>query len=152
MILGLFAWWLYQADGAERSLLRVMAASVLIAISTYGVVLPSLEAAFPSAALARMVRAGDCGDPKVAAAGYHEPSLVFLVGTQTDLVDGSDAAEFLRRGGCRVALVEARHERSFLRRAEVTGLRYATPQRFEGFNYSNGRPVSIAVYRAGATP
>ena len=88
----------------------------------------------------------------VAAAGYQEPSLVFLAGTETGLVDGTDAAEFLRDGDCRFALVEARHERAFLRRAEAIGLRYAPPQRFDGFNYSIGRAVSIAVYRSEGAP
>ena len=63
---------------------------------------------------------------------------MFLMGTETAMVDGTDAAEFLRPGGCRFALVEARHERAFLRRADALGLRYAPPQRFEGYNYSTG--------------
>ena len=151
-IFGLWAWWLYQADGAERSLLRAVAASILLAIATYGVVMPSLNAAFSSAALARTVQAADCAQPQVAAAGYHEPSLVFLVGTETRLVDGTDAADFLRGDGCRFALVESRHERSFLRRAEAIGLRYGPPVRIEGFNYSVGRAISIAVYRSKSTP
>jgi 4-amino-4-deoxy-L-arabinose transferase-like glycosyltransferase len=152
MIFGLRAWWLYQADGAEHALLRGMAASVLLAIAFYGFVVPSLGTAFPSAALARMVRQADCRPAMVATAGYEEPSLVFLVGTQTAIVDGTDAAEFLRPGGCRFALVESRHERAFLRRADALGLRYAQPQRFEGYNYSIGRAVSIAVYRAEGAP
>jgi hypothetical protein len=77
---------------------------------------------------------------------------VFLVGTETKMVDGTDAAEFLRAGGCRFALVEARHERAFLRRADALGLRYAPPQHFEGYNYSIGRAVSISIYRAEGAP
>jgi hypothetical protein len=84
----------------------------------------------------------------LAAAGYHEPSLVFLVGTDTRLVDGSDAADFLRAGGCRFALIEKGNERAFLRRAEQIGLRYLAPQRFDGYNYSAGRAISIGVYQA----
>jgi 4-amino-4-deoxy-L-arabinose transferase-like glycosyltransferase len=147
-ILGLFAWWLYQADGAEYSLLRAAGASILLAISTYAVVIPSMTPAFPSATVARTMREARCADPQLAAAGYHEPSLVFLAGTNTRLVDGADAAEFLRPGGCRFALVDGPHERAFLRRADVIGLRYAPPLRFEGFNYSSGRAVSLALYRA----
>jgi 4-amino-4-deoxy-L-arabinose transferase-like glycosyltransferase len=152
MIFGLWAWWLYQADGAEHSLLRAMVASVLLAIAVYAIIVPSLGTAFPSVALARMVREADCRPAMVATAGYQEPSLVFLIGTETAMVDGTDAAEFLRAGGCRFALVEARHERAFLRRADAIGLRYAQPQRFEGYNYSVGRAVSIAVYRSEGAP
>jgi 4-amino-4-deoxy-L-arabinose transferase-like glycosyltransferase len=152
MIFGLWAWWLFQADGAEHSLLRGMVASILIAAAFYAVIVPSLGTAFPSAALARMVRQAGCMPALVATAGYDEPSLVFLVGTETAIVDGTDAAEFLRSGGCRFALVEARHERAFLRRADLLGLRYAQPRRFEGYNYSIGRAVSIAVYRSESAP
>jgi 4-amino-4-deoxy-L-arabinose transferase-like glycosyltransferase len=151
-IFGLRAWRLYEADGAERSLLRAMLASVLLAFAIYGVIIPSLTAAFPSAALARLVRDTNCREPLVAAAGYHEPSVVFLLGTQTRLLDGSDAANFLRSGACRFALVEARHERAFLRRAEAIGLLYPPPVRFDGFNYSAGRAVSLAVYRSAGMP
>jgi 4-amino-4-deoxy-L-arabinose transferase-like glycosyltransferase len=150
MIYGLWAWRLYAADGAEHSLLRGAVASILLSFALYAFILPSLNAAFPSQALARILRDADCKNPQVAAAGYQEPSLVFLIGTDTKLIDGSDAAEFLRAGGCRFALVEGRHERAFLRRADAIGLRYGSPQRFEGVNYSIGRSVSIAVYQAEA--
>jgi 4-amino-4-deoxy-L-arabinose transferase-like glycosyltransferase len=152
MIFGLWAWWLFQADGPEHSLLRAMVASILIAAAFYGILAPSLTPAFPSAALAAMVRQADCRPPMVAAAGYQEPSLVFLIGTETAMVDGTDAADFLRPGGCRFALVESRHERSFLRRADALGLRYASPQRFDGYNYSTGQAISIAVYRSEGVP
>jgi 4-amino-4-deoxy-L-arabinose transferase-like glycosyltransferase len=149
-ILGLWAWQLYDVDGAERSLLRAMIASFLVAVMIYGIVLPSLATAFPSATLAAHVREAGCEHPRVAAAGYHEPSLVFLVGTDTKLVEAAEAADFLLQGGCRFAFIEARHERTFLRRAEAVNLRYPAPERFEGYNYSNGRAVSIAIYRAEA--
>ncbi len=148
MIFGLWAWRLYAADGAEHSLLRGFLAAILLAFGSYAFVIPSLYTAFPSAAVAQMLREANCKNPVLAAAGYHEPSLVFLVGTGTKLVDGSDAADFLRAGGCRFALVEKGNERAFLRRAEQIGLRYMAPQRFDGYNYSSGRAISLGVYQA----
>jgi 4-amino-4-deoxy-L-arabinose transferase-like glycosyltransferase len=152
MVFGLWAWRLFAADGAELSLLRGVAASILLTAGIFGFIIPSMTTAFPSTALARMVRDANCKDPQVATAGYHEPSLVFLAGTGTRLVDGADAAEFLRHGGCRFAVVESRHERAFLRRAELIGVRYAAPQRFDGYNYSIGRAASFGVYRAEDIP
>jgi 4-amino-4-deoxy-L-arabinose transferase-like glycosyltransferase len=146
IILGLIAWRLYEVDGGERSLLRAMAASILLAVTCYGVVGPALQPLFPSVALARIVRASECKHPLAAAAGFSEPSLVYLVGTSTRPVDGAGAAEFLARGPCRIAFVESRHERNFAQRAEAIGLRYAPGPRIEGLNYSTGRWVSIAVY------
>jgi 4-amino-4-deoxy-L-arabinose transferase-like glycosyltransferase len=148
VVMGLLAWRLFDADGAMRSLMRAMMASILISIALFGVVLPSLSALFPSLTLARALRASGCGHPIAAAAGYHEPSLVYLAGTSTKLIDGASAADFLRAGGCRFAFVESRQERSFLRRADAIGLRYSPGARIEAYNYNAGRWVSIAVYRA----
>ena len=150
VVMGLLAWRLFEADGAERSLLRAIAASLLISIALYGFVVPILSGLFPSAALARAMRSADCEKPTAAAAGYTEPSLVYLAGTSTRLTDGAGAADFLRAGGCRFAFVETRHERGFLRRADAIGLRYAPGPRVEGYNFNAGRWVTIAIYRADA--
>jgi 4-amino-4-deoxy-L-arabinose transferase-like glycosyltransferase len=147
-VMGLFAWWLYDADGPERAILRAMVSAWLIAIMTYGITLPSLPALFPSVIVADMLREAKCERPQVAAAGYHEPSLVFLSGTQTRLVDGAGAAEFLRQGPCRFALVDARSERSFVQRAEAIGLRYRPLPPVDGYNVSNGRAVSMSVFQS----
>jgi len=152
MIFGLIAWRLYEADGPERSLMRAMAAAVLIAISLYAVIAPSMSALFPSAALAQAMRESNCKQPLAAAAGYHEPSLVFLVGTSTQLTDGAGAAEFLRQGACRFAFIESRHERSFVQRAEAIGLRYTPGPRIEGINISIGKWISIAIFQSEGAP
>jgi 4-amino-4-deoxy-L-arabinose transferase-like glycosyltransferase len=152
VISGLFAWWLYETDGAERALLRATAASVLLAITVYGAIMPTLRPLFPSATLARVVRSSGCEEPRAAAVGFQEPSLVFLLGTETRMTDGPGAAEFLREGPCRFALVEARQERSFAQRAEATGLRYAQVRKIDAVNISGGRKISIAIYRSEAQP
>src|SRR5262249_12883385 len=102
-IFGLLAWWLFEEDGAGRSLLRAVAASILLAFAAYGVAIPALSVLFPSALIADSLRGIGCDRPLLASAGYHEPSLVFLAGTSTALVDGAAGADFLRPGGCRFA-------------------------------------------------
>jgi hypothetical protein len=67
------------------------------------------------------------------------------------LTDGSGAADFLRQGRCRFALVEQRSERGFVQRAEAIGLRYNVAARIDGYNFSQGRAVSIAVFRSEGT-
>jgi 4-amino-4-deoxy-L-arabinose transferase-like glycosyltransferase len=148
MIYGLWAWWLFSHSAAVQSLLQATVASILLSAAVFGVIIPSMGTAFPSSTLAQIVRDANCDAPMIATAGYHEPSVVFLAGTDARLLDGSGAADFLRSGNCRFAFVESRHERAFLRRAEAIGLRYAPPQRVDGYNYSIGRAVSIGVYRA----
>jgi 4-amino-4-deoxy-L-arabinose transferase-like glycosyltransferase len=151
MIFGLFAWWLYENNHAERSLLNAVAAAAFLALGIYGVVMPQLATLFPSAEIARALRNVSCVGPQAAAAGFHEPSLVFMTATSTLLTDGSGAADFLNQGNCRFALVEQRAERAFVQRAEAIGLRYNVASRIEGYNISQGRAVSIAIFRSEGT-
>jgi 4-amino-4-deoxy-L-arabinose transferase-like glycosyltransferase len=151
MIFGLIAWWLFEESRAERSVLNAVIAAMCLSVAVYGIVLPSLTTLFPSAEVARALRNVVCVGPKSAAAGFHEPSLVFMTGTGTLLTDGSGAADFLGQGTCRFALVESRSERGFVQRAEAIGLRYNVAKRIEGYNISQGKAVSIAIFRSEGT-
>lgn len=151
LILGLFAWWMYDDHRAERSLLNAVGASWFTAACVYGVIVPSLAPLFPSVQIARALRSVECIGPQAAAAGFQEPSLVFMVGTQTLLTNGSGAADFLLQGSCRFALVEWREERAFAQRAEAIGLRYNAGARIDGYNFSQGRAISVAVFRSEGT-
>jgi 4-amino-4-deoxy-L-arabinose transferase-like glycosyltransferase len=156
IICGLFAWRLYAVDGAERSLLRAVAAAICGAIGIFAIVLPSLTSAFPSVALANVLRGASCPNPVAASVGYQEPSLVFLAGTPTLLTDASSAADFLRQGGCRFAFIDAGDRHAFALRAAAIGLHYRAEPSITGFNISNGHKVMIAVFKpagaAGAPP
>jgi hypothetical protein len=150
-IFGLIAWWMYDENRAERSMLNAFAASFFTAVTVYGIVVPALTPLFPSVELARALRGVECAGPRAAAAGYHEPSLVFMAGTSTLLTDATGAADFLAQGSCRFALIESRHERQFAQRAERAGLRYAVVTRFEGYNYSQGRSIAMTIFRSEGT-
>src|SRR5437899_2666540 len=139
------------ATAVCRSGGRPGAAVLLLAVAIYGVVVPALTPLFPSAEIARALRNVVCVGPKAAAAGFHEPSLVFMTGTSTLLTDGSGAADFLGQGSCRFALVESRSERGFVQRAEAIGLRYNVATRIDGYNISQGKAVSIAIFRSDGT-
>ncbi len=153
VIFGLFAWWLYEADGPERALLRAMAASVFVAITAYAVTFPSLPALFPSALIADELRLSGCADPQLAATGYYqEPSLIFLAGTGTAVTDGAGAADFLNSGVCRFALIDAGSERAFTSHANALGLAYTRVKRIDGYNISIGKPVAMSLFRSAAKP
>jgi 4-amino-4-deoxy-L-arabinose transferase-like glycosyltransferase len=151
LIFGLFAWWLYDDRHAERSLLNGVVAALFLSVSVYGIIVSALTPLFPSPEVARALRNVVCVGPKAAAAGYHEPSLVFMTGTSTLLTDGSGAADFLGHGSCRYALVESRSERAFAQRAEAIGLRYNVAARIDGYNFSQGKAISIAIFRSEGT-
>jgi 4-amino-4-deoxy-L-arabinose transferase-like glycosyltransferase len=153
IVCGFLAWQLYyDDDGAERALMRATAAMVLIGIGVYSMILPTLGPLFPSVVLADVLRESGCTHPVAVSAGYGEPSLVFLAGTETRFTDASAAADFLREGDCRFAFIETHEESTFAQRAEAIGLRYERGPRVEAFNLSKGRPTAIAVFRSAGEP
>jgi 4-amino-4-deoxy-L-arabinose transferase-like glycosyltransferase len=153
VVCGLFAWRLYDDDGAERAFLRAAAAAVLMAFGVYGVVVPSLSpAGFPAVALAQVLKDAPCQHPLAASAGYEEPSLVFLTSTAIRFTDAAGAADFLGQGSCRFAFIEKGQERAFALRAEAIGLHYDRGPRIDGYNISVGRPVNIAVFASAGAP
>jgi 4-amino-4-deoxy-L-arabinose transferase-like glycosyltransferase len=100
----------------------------------------SPRAAAAAKALARS------GDPPPSLAGYVEPSLVFLLGTETRQTNGRGAAEAgAAQGG--LALVEDSEQPAFL--AHLAELEADATQvgSESGFNYSRGRRAHIRIYR-----
>jgi 4-amino-4-deoxy-L-arabinose transferase-like glycosyltransferase len=152
VIFSLFAWLLYEVDGAEASLARAAAASLMLSLAAYAATFPGLRGLFPSVGLANYMRSAGCADPVAVTAGFHEPSLVFLAGTNTNHGVGSTAADFLLGGPCRFAFVEGRQERAFVQRADAIGLRYMSGPRIEGFNINGGGAVNIATFRSELGP
>jgi 4-amino-4-deoxy-L-arabinose transferase-like glycosyltransferase len=152
VVCGLFAWQLYDDEGAERAFMRAAEGAVLMAIAIYAFVVPSLEPAFPSVALADVLHESHCEDPVAASAGYEAPSLVFLAGTKTHFTDAAGAADFLLKGPCHFAFVDMRQQRAFALRAEAIGLRYDRGPVVEGYDISIGKPIAMAVFESASAP
>jgi 4-amino-4-deoxy-L-arabinose transferase-like glycosyltransferase len=152
VIFSLFAWLLYESDGAEASLARAAAASLMLSVAAYAVTFPGLRQLFPSVGLTNYMNSGGCADPMAVTAGFHEPSLVFLAGTNVTHGQGSTAADFLLGGPCRFAFVESHQERAFVQRAEAIGLRYTPGPHVEGYNINAGQAVNVATYRSERAP
>lgn len=86
------------------------------------------------------------GAPPVALAGYYEPSAVFLLGTKTVLGDGRQAAGKLKEAD-RAAAVDRREEETFLAETARLGLEVYEFASIDGLNYSNGKEMSLRLYR-----
>jgi 4-amino-4-deoxy-L-arabinose transferase-like glycosyltransferase len=147
ILCGWLAWKLFSED-AEQALISATAASVLLAIGVWGFTIPALGVLFPSPALARVLQQSGCARPVAAAAGYEEPSLVFLAGTSTQLVDAAGAADFLQQGRCRFAFIEERDEPAFDSRAQAIGLHYDRRANVEAVNLGRVQRVNIAVFQS----
>lgn len=116
--------------------------------------LPDLWISPRAAALA--LKDAQPGDPPPALVGYQEPSLVFALGSDAQLLDARKAAEAGVAGGG-LALVEDREKPAFL--AHIAELEGDTQpvDALDGFNYSRGQKVHITIFRtaphdAGARP
>jgi hypothetical protein len=131
----------------------VLAAAVAISgILMNGVVaagiVPSLKTIWVSPRLAAAIkRHAQCPQPQVASAGFEEPSLIFLVGTRTQLVDGDAAARFLAEGGCRIALVTTNDEPAFIAKLAAVSKQPELLEQIPGMNIGKVRKEDIGVYR-----
>ncbi|KIL98097.1 4-amino-4-deoxy-L-arabinose transferase and related glycosyltransferases of PMT family [Paramagnetospirillum magnetotacticum MS-1] len=132
----------------ERMLPAVMAL-VLTAVTSFQVVfegvLPSLDYLFVSRQAAELV-ASRPHSGAVVVAGYAEPSLVFLLGTDTVLTSGENAAQHLTKGPAALSLVSDREEEKFFAAAATLGVRPVVVGMVKGFNYSRGRKVTLTAY------
>lgn len=90
-------------------------------------------------------------DPPVVLAGYVEPSLVFLLGTDTDIENGPNAAGIAAMQGG-LALIEDRQNGKFLTKLASLGAKAKKVDELYGFNYSQGRHVHINIYRIMPAP
>lgn len=88
-------------------------------------------------------RSGAAGP--VALTGYSEPSLIFQLGTATELTDGEGAADAVSEG--RPAVVEAREDKRFRAAMASLGLTPRPVATVEGLNYSDGDDERLTVYR-----
>lgn len=125
-----------------------VAAAVVLYACAYGAVLPAIDGVWISRQAERAVAAArPCPTTTVASAGYSEPSLVFLLGTDTRLTHGAGAAEALASDpACALALVESREDAEF--RSALKGLVPVELNRLSGFNYNTGKRITLSLYGA----
>lgn len=139
---------LLRADRRIPALLAGGAGAVACYALVFQFALPKVDALWLSRRAADKIESmRPCPDSVLASAGYEEPSLVFLAGTATRLVDGAAAGRhLLEQHGCGLALVEESQQAAF---SAVFANTAATPERLarlKGFNYSKGRPLRLTLY------
>ena len=134
----------------QRGAALAGAAGVLFYVLAWQAIAPQLEDFRLSPRIADAVEANArIGDPPVVVAGYAEPSIRFLLGTETLLTTGAPAAEeAIRRGG--LFVVSDMEQRDFLDALMAENVRPAPLATIEGLNYSNGRELRLTVYRVGS--
>ena len=141
---------LRRAWGELQPALAVRAALLALFVLPAAVALeaPRLGPLWLSRAAAAMVaREHPPPDLPVAAVGYAEPSLVFLLGTRTALVSPEQAAARITAARGALALVEAREDQAFRAALGARGWQAQAIERVAGLDYSNGRRMVLTLYR-----
>ena len=131
--------------------LALVATAVVAFPVVFAGVLPGLDSLFVSRAAARLV-ATRLHEGPVVVAGYAEPSLVFLLGTDTVLTDGTNAAVNLAKGPGALSLVADREEADFQAAAAANHIHPVSVGAVTGFNYSRGKPVTLTAYTVEGRP
>ena len=87
-------------------------------------------------------------DAPVTVAGYAEPSLVFAVGTPTELAGPEDAAQAIYEH--RPAVVEQRQQAAFDQALSVFKAKTHLVATVKGLDYSDGKTMILNIYEAAA--
>jgi 4-amino-4-deoxy-L-arabinose transferase-like glycosyltransferase len=140
------------AGGRQRMAFQAAGAASIISVLLLTVgVAPQLSALWLSPRAAALVtKDRRQGDPPPIIAGYAEPSLIFLLGTDTRIAIGADAARVASQQGG-LALIEDRERSGFLTNLAALDVQAFPVDDLSGFDYSRGRKMHITIYRvAGA--
>ncbi|ESZ40208.1 glycosyltransferase [Mesorhizobium sp. L2C054A000] len=160
-----FLWWSVPAAAAALGagylavsrqtlvpLVRIGGAAVCAGITyalLFGVIVPSLKPIWMSREIEAAVRAArPCEMSVLASAQYHEPSLVFLVGTKTVLTDVDGVAQHLLGDpACALGLAPVGDEKRLDDLLAGQGKKASRVAEIDGINYSSGDKLSLGLYR-----
>ena len=144
----------------RREATKALAASGALALTAHavllGVVAPQLRPLWLSERAAKALAAAGASPSQgvypgpVTVAGYEEPSIVFLLGSQTELGDGADAAEAIAEG--RSAIVEVGQTAAFEEAMGQIGVAARRAGEGAGLDYSNNKHDVLQIFLPAAGP
>ncbi|MEM9725909.1 MAG: glycosyltransferase family 39 protein [Pseudomonadota bacterium] len=156
LIVSVAAWrWLTSGLWLAFTRTALVSAGLLYA-AAYQFAFPSLDRIWVSERLTTLAEPwraclAESGDrPALGAVRYHEPSLVFLAGSDTALLQADAAARWLASGEGRLVWVESRREEPFQAALAAEGASVQLLEQTQGFQYNGGKDLDLRLYgRAG---
>ncbi len=126
---------------------RAVIVSLFVVAIGFEFVVPRLDQLWLSRDAASLVAGyAPPKDVPVAAAGYAEPSLVFMLGTPTLLTTADRAADHLTTARGALALIEGREDDAFRASLAARGWSPREIGKVSGLDYSNGRAMTLTLY------
>ncbi|MBL8782425.1 MAG: glycosyltransferase family 39 protein [Alphaproteobacteria bacterium] len=148
---GIAVLFLLRGEGENASAAAIAAGAVFAAIA-FAAVLPRLDKVTVSQRASELIARSGALPQATTIVGFHEPSIVFQVGTKIRLSQSAvEAADFLTKTPNSVAMVESRMDAEFHQRLTQQNFVAEPIGNVKGLNYSNGRQVSLTLYRLRKT-
>ena len=142
-------WYAFRNRLVEAAIAAVILAALILA-PTLHVIMPNAQGLWLSRSVAKAVeRYGESVSgfsPVIAAAGYHEPSLVFLCGTDTKLVNAHQAAVHLRQNPNGLAPISDRKDDLFQKTLSNSKGSVQVLETIKGFHYTKGKLLTLTLY------
>ncbi len=146
-VAGLVPGFLAWRGSLVRAAVTASVAGGLAVTSTLAVAMPSMDGLWLSRqARAMVAEHSPVPGPTVAATGYHEPSLVFLLGRRTNLTGPQGAATALDTGHADLALVTHKDLAAFRAAAAKRGLDAKRLDTAHGLNYAEGEVLDLVLF------
>lgn len=123
-----------------------VAAAIAIHAPAFQTLLPGVDGLWLSRSIAGMVARSSPGQPPVAAIGYRESSLVFMIGTDLDLPKPPGAAAHIRDNPESFVLVGDNSEADFRAALADYGARVRPVDSVRGYNFSKGHWLTVTLY------
>ncbi len=147
ILVGFFAAHQLWLDRRSLALVGAVLAALIFYPSLMWGTSPRLQRIWLSPRLAKIVdKDRRPGDPPIIVSGYDEPSVIFLLGTNTRIDTGARAARIAVQGGGQV-LVDQFQRSAFLAQIAASHAHVLVEGVVKGVNYSRGRKETITVYR-----
>lgn len=141
----------YLREKYVHAVAVALTGTMLVLGPTLQYVLPGVNSLWLSRTAAEAIKEAHPTVSAVAAVGYHEPSLVFLMGTDTLLTGPVEAAKFLRDNPKGMVLTGGKEDEKFQEEVKKLELPARLVGSFRGFNYSKGRKMVLRLYSVGAS-
>lgn len=133
---------------SEKELTNIIKQAIIVLFIVFAFVLPKLDHIWVSKQVHTAIRANTkYNDYKIIAAGFHEPSLVFYMGTKTALTTGKTAANQLMRTPNSIAIIEASEDKSFRNAFSKRNPPIEIIATIRGNNYSKGKEITLNIYK-----
>jgi hypothetical protein len=124
--------------------LAIIALGAMFNIINFNFIIPKLDYLFPSKILANKIEL--INPETITSAGYHEPSLVFLLKGNVLLSKPHEAAIFMAEGKKNISLIEKSSLGEFLEATKELNLKVKKVDTVRGYNIAKGRHVEINIF------